>query len=78
MAEDNDATDATLTEILRTRDNPDASEPAKRTHRKDHRGVWVEDDYEALEDDPRNYSVECSCGETFDTWQKAIDHYDNH
>ena len=77
MARNDEATTATLTEHLAATDNPKASEPAERTHRKDHRGVWVEDDYEALDEDPTKYGVKCSCGETFDTWQKAIGHHES-
>ena len=65
---------ASLTEYLTAMDNPDASEPAKRTHREDHRGVWVEEGYEVLDEDPSDYRVECECGESFSTWQKAEDH----
>jgi len=77
MGENTTSTDATLTEHLPATDNYDDSieGAAKITHVVDGRGLWTPDDGESV-DEVRNYGVECSCGETFDTWGKATAHVD--
>ena len=67
--------DVMLTEHLSAVDNLDDSidGAAKITHIQI-KGVWRTDDGEILEDDPDEYSVECSCGESFGSWGKAIHH----
>ena len=78
---DNDTTEttdkhATLTEYLSAADNTDDSidSAAKITHVRNGAGVWQIDDGERLEDDPDEYRVECSCGESFGSWGNAIRH----
>ena len=80
---DNDSTKttdkhATLTEYLSAADNTDDSidGAAKITHVRNGAGVWQTDGGEGLEDDPDEYRVECSCGESFGSWYryKATDH----
>ena len=69
---------ATLTEYLSAADNTDDSidGAAKITHVRNGAGVWQTDGGEGLEDDPDEYRVECSCGESFGSWYrcKATDH----
>ena len=74
--EQNNATMATLTEHLSAADNTDDSidGAAKITHVRNGADVWRTDDGQELEDDPDEYSVECSCGESFGSWGKAIHH----
>jgi hypothetical protein len=74
----NATTDATLTESLSAADNTDDSidGAAKITHVRNGAGVWQTDDGEELEEDPDEYSVECSCGESFGSWGQAIHHVD--
>jgi hypothetical protein len=77
MAQNNAATDATLTEYLAAVDNTDDSidGPAKLTHiHNSTTGLWQVDDGEALNEDPDQYRVECSCGEEFGNWGKATRH----
>jgi len=77
MAEATDATtDATLTEYLSAVDNTDDSidGPAKLTSIRLPTGVWSRDEGEALAEDPDEYRVECSCGETFGNWGAATRH----
>ena len=78
---DNDSTEttdkhATLTEYLSAARNTDDSidGAAKITHTQNDKGVWQIDDGERLEDDPDEYRVECSCGESFDFCGLAIYH----
>ena len=72
----NATTDATLTEHLSAARNTDDSidGAAKITHTQNGKGVWQIDDGERLEDDPDEYRVECSCGESFDFCGLAIYH----
>ena len=74
----NATTDATLTESLSAAANTDDSidGPAKRTLTQIDKGVWQPDDLEALEEDPDEYRVECSCGAEFGSWIEAIRHVD--
>ena len=67
---------ATLTEYLSAADNTDDSiaGAAKITHTQNDTGVWQTDDGERLEDDPDEYRVECSCGESFGSCGNAIRH----
>ena len=67
--------DVTLTEHLSAVENTDDSidGAAKITHRQI-KGVWQTDDGERLEDDPDEYCVVCSCGESFDSCGLAIYH----
>ena len=76
--EQNNATMATLTEHLSAADNTDDSidGAAKITHIQNGKGVWQIDDGERLEDDPDEYCVVCSCGESFDFCGLAIYHVD--
>jgi len=78
MAENIDATpDATLTEYLSAVDNTDDSidGPAKLIYNQHPTtGLWRADDGEALAEDPDEYRVECSCGETFSNWGAATRH----
>ena len=69
-------TDATLTEYLSAVDNIDDSidGAAKITHAQNVKGVWQTDGGEGLDDDPDDYRVECSCGESFDFFGLAIYH----
>lgn len=78
MAQNNDATDATLTEYLSAVDNTDDSidGPAKITYIVDGRGLWTADDGEALDEDPDEYKAVCSCGEEFGSWGAATAHVD--
>jgi len=78
MAQNTDATDATLTENLPAADNQDDSieGAAEITYARDGNGVWRTDSGESVSEITR-YGVECSCGETFDTWQKATNHAEN-
>ena len=66
----------TLTEYLSAVDNTDDSieGAAKITHIQNGTGVWQTDDGEGLEEDPDDYRVECSCGESFDFFGLAIYH----
>jgi hypothetical protein len=70
--------DATLTEHLSAVDNTDDSidGAAKITHTQNGTGVWQVDGGEELEEDPDEYRVECSCGESFGSWGKATRHAD--
>lgn len=74
MKQTTDTTDATLTEHLPAADNVyDEPEGAAKI---DHIKVghsWQTDDGESV-DEVTRYGVECSCGETFDTWQAATEH----
>ena len=74
--EQNNATMATLTEHLSAADNTDDSidGAAKITHTQNGKGVWQTDDGEGLDEDPDEYCVVCSCGESFGSWGKAIHH----
>lgn len=84
MAQQTEATDATLTEYHRATTNPEGNEDAEITFAKDGRGLWVPDRYETLEEPPtpptevgetaHNYYAECSCGETFGNWGQATKH----
>ena len=67
MEQNNATMDVTLTEYLSAARNTDDSieGAAKITHRQI-KGVWQTDDGERLEEDPDDYRVECSCGESFD------------
>ena len=69
---------ATLTEHLSAARNTDDSidGAAKITHVRNGTGVWQTDDGERLEDDPDEYRVECSCGESFGSCGNAIHHAD--
>jgi len=68
--------DATLTEHLSAARNTDDSidGAAKITHIQNGAGVWQVDEGEQLEEDPDEYRVECSCGESFDFCGLAIYH----
>jgi len=74
--EQNNATDATLTEYLSANDNqdPEIDGPAKIINVQNPMGVWKTDDGERLDEDPDEYRVECSCGEEFSVWGKASRH----
>jgi len=75
--EQNSATmDATLTEHLSAVDNIDDSidGAAKVTHVRNGADVWQTDDGQELEEDPDEYRVECSCGESFGSFGQAIYH----
>ena len=76
MAQNNDATDATLTEYLPAAQNGDDSidGPARISYIKVGFS-WQTDDGEKLEADPE-YRVECSCGEEFGNWGAATKHAD--
>jgi uncharacterized protein (DUF2147 family) len=80
MAQNTTATtDATLTEHLPAADNQDDSieSAAKITHiYNSAEGMWQTDSGESV-NEIASYGVECSCGETFDTWQKATKHAEN-
>jgi hypothetical protein len=79
MEQNNATMDATLTEYLSAAENTDDSidGPAKITHIQNGTGVWQTDDGEGLEEDPDEYRVECSCGESFGSWGKATDHVED-
>jgi len=78
MEQNTASTDATLTEYLpaasNARDTIDGA--AKVDIVQDGRGIWVDDDGESLDEDPDEYYVECSCGETFGNWGAATAHAD--
>jgi hypothetical protein len=76
MTDNNADKHATLTEYLSAADNIDDSidGAAKITHVRNGAGVWQTDDGERLEDDPDEYRVECSCGESFGSCGNAIRH----
>ena len=70
-------TDATLTEYLPAADNQDDSTngAAKITYiYNSTSGLWQADSGEALNQDPDEYRVGCSCGEEFGRWGKATRH----
>jgi len=76
MAQNNAATDATLTEHLPAAENQDDSidGAAKITYyHNDATGLWQTDDGEPVDEITR-YGVACSCGETFDSWGAATQH----
>jgi len=79
MKQNTDTTDATLTEYLSAVDNTDDSidGPAKLTSIQLPTGVWSRDEGQPLDEDPAEYRVECSCGETFGNWGAATDHAEN-
>ena len=72
----NATTDVTLTEYLSAVDNTDDSidGAAKITHTQNGTGVWQVDGGEELEEDPDEYRVECSCGESFGFCGQGINH----
>ena len=76
MEQNNATMDATLTEYLSAVDNTDDSidGAAKITHTQNGTGVWQVDGGEELEEDPDEYRVECSCGESFGFCGQAIHH----
>ena len=77
MAQNNAATDATLTEYLSAVDNQDESidGPAKLIYNQNSaNGLWRADEGEQLDEEPDEYRVECSCGETFGNWGAATKH----
>ena len=76
MAQNNAATDATLTEYLSATDNTDPSinGPAKLTYIQNGAGRWSVDDGEPLNENPDEYRVECSCGQEFGSWGAAAKH----
>lgn len=78
MATNNDeTTDATLTEYLAARDVEDPSigrGAAAIAYVKDGRGLWTPDDADGLDEDPAEYRVECSCGDEFGSWGQATRH----
>ena len=76
MEQNNATMDVTLTEYLSAARNTDDSieGAAKITHIQNGTGVWQTDDGEGLEEDPDDYRVECSCGESFDFCGLAIYH----
>ena len=76
MEQNNATMDATLTEHLSAVDNIDDSidGAAKVTHVRNGADVWQTDDGQALEEDPDEYRVECSCGESFGSFGQAIYH----
>ena len=74
MAQNNAATDATLTEYLPAASNTDDSIDGPARIRYIKVGAsWQTDEGEGLEADPE-YHVECSCGEEFGSWGAATDH----
>jgi hypothetical protein len=76
MEQNNATMDATLTEHLSAVDNIDDSidGAAKITHVRNGADVWQTDDGQELEEDPDEYRVECSCGESFGSFGQAIHH----
>ena len=76
MEQNNATMDATLTEHLSAARNTDDSidGAAKITHIQNGAGVWQVDEGEQLEENPDEYRVECSCGESFDFCGLAIYH----
>ena len=71
----NATTDVTLTEYLSAVDNlRDSIDGAAKITHKQIKGVWQVDEVEELEEDPDEYRVECSCGESFDFCGLAIYH----
>lgn len=75
MAQNDAATDATLTEYLAARDNTDPSiDGPARIEYVQAGNSWQADDGEALDEDPDQYRAECSCGEEFGSWQAATTH----
>ena len=68
--------DVMLTEHLSAVDNIDDSidGAAKITHVRNGADVWQTDDGRPLEEDPDEYRVECSCGESFGSFGQAIRH----
>jgi len=75
MEQQTASTDATLTEYLPAADNArdTIDGAAKVTLVQDGRWIWVDDSGESL-DEVTEYSVECSCGETFGNWGSATRH----
>ena len=76
MEQNNATMDAMLTEHLSAVDNIDDSidGAAKVTHVRDGADVWQTDDGQELDEDPDEYRVECSCGESFGSFGQAIHH----
>ena len=76
MEQNNATMDVTLTEYLSAARNTDDSidGAAKITHIQNGNGVWQVDEGEQLEEDPDEYRVECSCGESFGFCGLAINH----
>jgi hypothetical protein len=75
MEQNNATMDVTLTEHLSAVENTyDSIEGAAKITHRQIKGVWQTDDGERLEEDPDDYRVECSCGESFDVCGNAIYH----
>lgn len=75
MKKNTDSTDATLTEYLTATDNTDPSiDGAARLGHIKVGHSWQVDEGETLDEDPDEYRVECSCGETFGNWGAATAH----
>jgi hypothetical protein len=71
----NATTDVTLTEYLSAVDNlRDSIDGAAKITHKQIKGVWQVDEVEELEEDPDEYRVECSCGESFGFCGQGINH----
>jgi len=70
--------DPQLTEYLSAIDNTDDSinGPAKLISVQMPTGIWSRDEGEPLDEEPDEYYVECSCGETFGNWGAATAHAD--
>ena len=65
----------TLTEYLSAVDNlRDSIDGAAKITHKQIKGVWQVDEVEELEEDPDEYRVECSCGESFGFCGQGINH----
>ena len=76
MEAQNASTDATLTEYLPAGQNADPSiTGAAKIENIKVGNSWQTDEGESLHEVTR-YGVECSCGETFDTWGEATKHVD--
>ena len=75
MKQNTDTTGATLTEYLPAADNTDPSiEGAAQIDYVKVGPSWDTDDGQPLDEDPDQYRVECSCGETFGNWGAATAH----
>jgi len=79
MEQNNATMDATLTEHLSAAENTDDSidGAARLTHMQIGTGLWQIDDGDELGENPDEYRVECSCGESFGSWGKATDHVED-
>ena len=64
----------TLTEYLAADETDDSIDGPAAVNYRHYGGRWRVDSGTVLDSDPDEYRAECSCGETFGSWGKAIRH----